>query len=56
MLQQKDIKKRRKVVADGHESKDEENKTDHTMLEYCSDDEENMSGHRVPCFGIDDNE
>jgi len=50
------IKKRRKVVADGHESEDEENRTDHTMLQYCSDDEENMSGHRVPCFRINDDE
>ena len=50
------IKKRRKVVADEHESKDEENRTDHTMLQYCSDDEENRSGHRVPCFHIDDDE
>ena len=48
------IKKRRKVVADGHESEDEENRTDHTMLQYCSDDEENRSGHRVPGFGIDE--
>ena len=48
------IKKRRKVVADGHESEDEENKTDHTMLQYCSDDEENRSGHRVPYFRIND--
>ncbi|KAE8772707.1 hypothetical protein D1007_55241 [Hordeum vulgare] len=44
------IKKIRKVVADGHESEDEENMTDHTMLQYCSDDEENRSGHRVPGF------
>ena len=50
------IKKRRKVVADGHESEDEENMTDHTMLQYCSDDEENRSGHRVPGFGINDDE
>ncbi len=50
------IKKRRKVVADGHESEDEENRTDHTILQYCSDDEENRSGHRVPCFRIDDDE
>ena len=50
------IKKRRKVVADGHESEDEENMTDHTMLQYCSDDEENRSGHRVPCFRINDDE
>ena len=50
------IKKRRKVVEDGHESEDEENRTDHTMLQYCSDDEENRSGHRVPCFRIDDDE
>ncbi|KAE8813431.1 hypothetical protein D1007_09435 [Hordeum vulgare] len=45
------ITKRRKVVADGHESEDEENMTDHSMLQYCSDDEENRSGHRVPGFG-----
>ena len=38
------IEKRRKVVADGHESEDEENRTDHTMLQYCSDDEENRVG------------
>ena len=38
------IKKRRKVVADGHESEDEENMTDHTVLQYCSDDEENRVG------------
>ncbi|KAE8785295.1 hypothetical protein D1007_41041 [Hordeum vulgare] len=44
------IKKRRKVVANGHESEDEENRTDHIMLQYCSDDEENRSGHRVPGF------
>ncbi|KAE8786181.1 hypothetical protein D1007_39965 [Hordeum vulgare] len=44
------IKKRRKVVEDGHESEDEENMTDHTMLQYCSDDEENRSEHRVPGF------
>lgn len=52
------IKKRRKVVADGHESEDEdeENRTDHTMLQYCSDDEENRSGHRVPLVAIDDDE
>ena len=50
------IKKRRKVVEDGHESEDEENRTDHTMLQYCSDDEQNRSGHRVPCFRIDDDE
>ena len=50
------IKKRRKVVEDGHESEDEENRTDHTMLQYCSDDEENRSGHRVPCFCINDDE
>ena len=28
------IKKIRKVVAEGHESEDEENRTDHTMLQY----------------------
>ena len=50
------IKKTRKVVEDGHESEDEENRTDHTMLQYCSDDEENRSGHRVPCFRINDDE
>ncbi|KAE8774460.1 hypothetical protein D1007_53165 [Hordeum vulgare] len=44
------IKKRRKVVAYGHESEDEENMTNHTMLQYYSDDEENRSGHRVPGF------
>ena len=44
------------MVADGHESEDEENMTDHTMLQYCSDDEENRSGHRVPCFRINDDE
>ena len=31
-------------------------KDDHTMLQYCSDDEENRSGHRVPCFRTDDDE
>ena len=50
------IKKRRKVVADGHESEDEENRADHTMLQYCSDDEKNRSGHRVPGFGIYEDE
>lgn len=50
------IKKIRKVVADGHASEDEEDRTDHTMLQYCSHDEVNRSGHRVPGFGIDDDE
>ena len=31
-------------------------KIDHTMLQYCSDDEENKSEYIVPCFGIDDDE
>ena len=50
------IRKRRKVVADGHEREDEENRTHHTMLQYCSDDEKNRSGHRVPGFGIYEDE
>ena len=46
--------KKRKVVVDGHERRDDEE--DDTMLQYASDDEENSTGHRVPGFGIDDDE
>ena len=48
------IKKKRKVMLDGHESEDDEG--DHTMLQYCSDGEERRTGHRVPGFGIEDDD
>ena len=50
------IKRKRKMVVDGHESEDDEGSADHTMLQYYSDDEGNRTGHRVPVIGIDDDE
>ena len=44
------IKNKRKEVVD--ESEDE----DDTMLQYCSADEDNSTGHRIPAFGIDDDD
>jgi hypothetical protein len=51
------IKKRRKEVVVEHDSDDDEqNQTDHTMFQYCEDDEDSRTGHRAPYFGIDDDE
>lgn len=47
------LKKTRQEPVDGHESEDDErNRTDPTMFQYCSDDDENR--HGVP--GFDDDE
>ena len=48
------IKKKGRVVVDGHGNEDDEDMDDHTSFQYCSDDEENRTGDRVPGFGIDD--
>nr|XP_051202656.1 uncharacterized protein LOC127316300 [Lolium perenne] len=51
------IKKRRKEVVVEQDVEDEEqNQPDQTMYQYCEDDEGNKTGHRVPVFGIDDDE
>jgi hypothetical protein len=48
------MRKKRKVVVGTHE--DDEVMIDDTMDQYCSDHEDNGSGHRVPACGIDDDE
>nr|XP_051219843.1 uncharacterized protein LOC127337018 [Lolium perenne] len=51
------IKKRRKEVVVEQDVEDEEQyQPDQTMYQYCKDDEGNKTGHRVPVFGIDDDE
>jgi hypothetical protein len=51
------MKKRRVEVVGGEENEDgEENETDHTMYQYCSDDEENRTVRRVPNFHLDDDD
>jgi hypothetical protein len=51
------MKKRRVEVVGGEENEDgEENETDHTMYQYCSDDEENRTARRVPNFHLDDDD
>jgi hypothetical protein len=50
------IKKRRTAVA-GHDNEDDEqNMADHTMNQYCSNNEENVTARPVPRFNIEDDE
>lgn len=46
------IKKRRKEGVVELDDDEEENQNDHTLSQYNKDDEENQTGHRVPGFGI----